>query len=81
MNGTTTLQGAPASRWTTLTAPWRQRWQALALRERRIALGLAWAVGLLLLWFVAVAPAWQSVRLAPARLDELDKQIQPLLKS
>jgi general secretion pathway protein M len=72
------MPGAPASRWATLTAPWRQRWQALAPRERRIALGLVWAVALLLLWFVAVAPAWRSVRAAPARLDELDKQLQQM---
>jgi general secretion pathway protein M len=66
------------SRWATLTAPWRQRWQALSQRERRIALTLIWAVALVLLWFVAVAPALRSVRTAPARLDELDAQLQQM---
>jgi general secretion pathway protein M len=64
------------SRWTTLTASWQQRWRALAPRERRVALALAWLLGLVLLWFVAVAPAWKVVRSAPARLDELDQQTQ-----
>lgn len=67
-----------ASRLSTLTAPWRQRWQALALRERGIALALAWVVGLVLLWFVAVAPALRSVGSATARLDELEVQLQQM---
>jgi general secretion pathway protein M len=75
---TAAMPGAAGSRWATLTAPWRQRWQALAARERRIALALAWAVGLVLLWFVAVAPAWRSVLTAPARLDRLDAQLQQI---
>lgn len=66
---------SPASRLGTLTAPLRQRWQALAPRERRIAGWLAWAIGLILLWFVAVAPAWRSVSSATARLDQLDAQL------
>ena len=69
---------AAASRWAMLAAPWRQRWQALSVRDRRIALVLAWALGLVLLWFVAVAPALRSVRTAPARLDELDAQLQQM---
>jgi general secretion pathway protein M len=66
------------SRWATLVAPWRARWQALSPRDRRIAAALAWLLALVLLWFVAVAPAWRSVRTAPARLDELDMQLQQM---
>ncbi len=66
------------SRLSALTAPWRERWQAMAPRERRIAGWLGWAVGLVLLWFVAVAPAWRSVSTAPARLDQLDAQLQQM---
>jgi general secretion pathway protein M len=65
-----------SARWAAFSAPLRQRWQALAPRERRIVAGLGWLLGLLLLWFVAIAPAWRSVNTAPARLDELDKQLQ-----
>lgn len=58
------------------TAPWRARWRALAPRERR-GLGIAaWVLGLFLLWAVAIAPAWRSVRAAPAQLDQLDAQLQ-----
>jgi general secretion pathway protein M len=68
----------PASRLGAMTAPWRQRWQALAPRERRIAGWLGWAVALGLLWFVGVAPALRSVNSATARLDQLDGQLQQM---
>jgi general secretion pathway protein M len=76
MNTATIPTPARASRFGALIAPWRQRWQALAPRERRIAGWLGWAVGLALLWFVGVAPALRSVNAAPARLD--DKQLQQM---
>lgn len=58
------------------SAPWRARWRALAPRERR-GLGMAaWVVGLFLLWALAIAPAWRTVRAAPAQLDQLDAQLQ-----
>ena len=78
MNTATVPSPRPASRLGALTAPWRQRWQALAPRERRIAGWLGWAVGLVLLWFVGIAPAWRSVSSAPARLDQLDTQLQQM---
>jgi general secretion pathway protein M len=79
MDTATTLPRArPVSRLGALTAPLRQRWQALAPRERRIAGWLGWAIGLLLLWFVGVVPAWRSVSTAPARLDQLDAQLQQM---
>jgi general secretion pathway protein M len=77
MNAAATASTA-GSRWVALTAPWRQRWQSLAPRERRVAVAIAWAVGLLLLWFIGVAPAWRSVSTAPARLDQLDAQLQQM---
>jgi general secretion pathway protein M len=78
MNTATIPTPARASRFGALIAPWRQRWQALAPRERRIAGWLGWAVGLALLWFVGVAPALRSFNAAPARLEELDKQLQQM---
>jgi general secretion pathway protein M len=75
MNTATIPTAARASRFSAVIAPWRQRWQALAPRERRIAGWLGWAVGLALLWFVGIAPALRSVNAAPSRLDELDKQL------
>lgn len=76
MNSATTSPPAAGSRLGALTAPWRQRWQALAPRERRIAGWLGWALGLVLLWFVGIAPAWRSASTAPARLEQIDAQLQ-----
>ncbi len=58
------------------TAPWRARWRALAPRERRGLSIAAWVLGLFLLWALAIAPAWRTVRAAPAQLDQLDAQLQ-----
>jgi general secretion pathway protein M len=76
----TTASTAPRSsaRWSAATAPWRQRWLAMAPRERRVATVAAWLIGLALVWFVAVAPAWRSVATATDRLDQLDKQLQEM---
>jgi len=64
-----------------LIAQWaglRTRWQSVGARDRRL-IGLAIAVlSLFLLWTVAVAPAWRTLRDAPARLDVLDAQLQKM---
>jgi general secretion pathway protein M len=75
---TTAALSPLGARWRTLLAPLRQRWQALAPRERRIVAALAWALGLLAVWFIAVVPAWRTVTTAPARLDQLDAQLQQM---
>jgi general secretion pathway protein M len=54
------------------------RWAALAPRERRgLSLALL-AVGLLLLWMVAVQPALRALGETPAQLDKLEVQMQQL---
>lgn len=51
------------------------RWGALAPRER-LGLGLALgAVALLLLWSLAIRPAWQVLREAPAQRAALEAQL------
>ena len=53
-------------------------WASLAGRERRL---LAWGGGLLLLflvWLLAVQPAVQTVRSAPAQQDQVDMQLQQM---
>jgi general secretion pathway protein M len=67
-----------AARWATAAAPLRARWLALGTRERQLVRTAAWLVGAALLWFVAIAPAWRSVSSAPARLDQLDAQLQQM---
>lgn len=58
---------------------WRQqltqRWQALAPRERRGLLLAGLALGGLLLWMIAVRPAWNVLRSAPAQRAALEGQL------
>ncbi len=54
------------------------RWRSLAPRERRyLSAGLA-VVLFVVVWMLAVRPAWRSVLDAPARLDQLDAQLQQM---
>jgi general secretion pathway protein M len=63
---------------TAWAAPWRARWQALAARERRLVALAAAVVAAFALWSVAVAPAWRTVRDAPAELERLERQWQEM---
>lgn len=51
------------------------RWNALAPRERMLVLAAAGLVGLALLWWVALAPAFATLRGAEAQRRELDAQL------
>ena len=64
--------------WHKLLAGWRTRWAAFAPRERRLLSLAAAVLGLFLLWTLAVAPAWRTLRIAPAQLDTLDAQLQQM---
>ncbi|HJV63135.1 MAG TPA: type II secretion system protein GspM [Albitalea sp.] len=53
-------------------------WRGMAPRERW-ALGLGIAVlGVFVLWLVFIAPAWRTLRSAPAELDRLEVQLQQM---
>lgn len=55
-----------------------QHWQALGERER---LGLQWAgaaLGVLLLWTLALQPALRTLREAPAKLAAVDAELQQM---
>lgn len=53
-------------------------WRGLSARDRRLA-GIGGVVLLLfLLWVIAVQPALQTLRSAPAQLDALDVQLQQM---
>lgn len=59
-------------------APLRVWWRALSARDRRL-LRVALAVALVgLLWLVAVQPALQTLRSAPAALDTAEAQLQAM---
>lgn len=68
------VSGALAPVWLS----WRTRWQALALRERRMVTLAAVLLLAAFLWFVAIAPALKVVRTAPAQLTVLDTQLQAM---
>jgi general secretion pathway protein M len=56
----------------------KQRWKALAARERS-ALTIAFVLlAVFVLWLLAVQPAWRTVRSAPAQIDALDLQLQQM---
>ena len=52
----------------------------LATRERRLVLAAALVLGLGLIWWLAVAPAWQTLREAPARHAALNGQLSRMLQ-
>lgn len=64
------LAGARAS----LTAQWRAR----DARERRALLLAAAVLGAFVLWSLALAPAWRTVRAAPAQIEALEAQLQTM---
>jgi general secretion pathway protein M len=67
-----------AARWRTATDPLRARWAALAPRERRVAAVATAVIVILLLWLVALRPAWQATRALPAEVRRLDAQLQQM---
>lgn len=66
-------------------SPLQQRRQALAAawvarspRERAMVTLAAAVLGLYLLWAVAIVPAWRTLRAAPAKLEQLEGQLQQM---
>jgi general secretion pathway protein M len=58
-----------------MNAPvWQQQWAGLSAREKQGVTLAAAAVGLLLLWFVAIAPAVQTWQRVPAQRQALEGQ-------
>lgn len=54
----------------------KQRWNALQGREQMLVMAAAGLVGLALVWWVALAPAIKTLRLAPQAHAQLDRQLQ-----
>jgi general secretion pathway protein M len=61
-----------------LTTPLQAAHARLAPREQRAVSLAAWVVGLGLLWWLAVAPALQTLRQAPERHARLDAQLSQM---
>ena len=75
---TTASAPEPQRRSGPALGPLRARWAALGARDKRVVTMLGWVLGALLVWLVAVQPALRTVREAPARLDQLDAQLQQM---
>lgn len=56
----------------------RQRWDGLGLRERRLVLIASALVAVALLWWIALAPALATLRLAQDQHPRLDAQLQQM---
>lgn len=56
----------------------RDRWAALAARERLLIGAAALLVGATLLWLLAIQPAWRTLQTAPVELARLDAQWQTM---
>ncbi len=73
---------APATRRKTAQSSlgdrWTAKWESLAPREQRMVSVAAWLLGLALLWWVALGPAVQTLRKAPAQHAALDAQLATL---
>jgi general secretion pathway protein M len=55
-----------------------QRWASLAAREKMMVISAGLVVGLALLWWVALAPALQTLRAANAQHAQADAQLQSM---
>ena len=53
-------------------------WQGLAPRERQLVATMAAAVGVLLVWWIAVQPALHTLTAAPLEIDQLDQQLEAI---
>jgi general secretion pathway protein M len=73
---TSSLGTLPA--WLSFKQQLGTRWSALAVRERRYVSIAAVLVGGALLWMFAIQPAWRVTSEAPAKLDQLDLQLQQM---
>lgn len=61
-----------------LPAPLQQRWLGASARERQLLLGAAALVLGALLWWVGVAPALTTLRLAQNQRQQLEAQLQQM---
>lgn len=72
--GRTASASAPAARLSAL----RERWAAMAPRERRGIVLAASVLGLYVAWAVALQPALRTLRTAPAQIAALDAELQTM---
>jgi general secretion pathway protein M len=62
----------------TAAAPLRAQWQALGPREQTGLRAAAWVLAVLVIWLLAVQPAWRTLRQAPAQIEAVELQLQQM---
>lgn len=67
-----------SQRLSTALAPLRARWSTFSAREQSALRTAAWALALLAIWWLAVQPAWRTLRQAPAQIDAVERQLQSM---
>jgi len=56
----------------------KARFAALEVREQQYLRIAAWALGLLLVWWIAVQPAWRTLARTPTELDQVEQDLQQM---
>lgn len=65
-------------RWRAFSEPLLARWNALGERERARVRAAGWALAVLLIWLVAVQPAWRTLHQVPGQLEVVELQLQEM---
>lgn len=73
-----TSTGTPGSGTAQALAPLRQWWQSLPARDRRLLALAAGILGLAVVWWLALQPALQTLRTAPAALEAAETQLRQM---
>lgn len=66
------------SKTVSVRTPIRQLWQRASRREQRLLVLAGTVLLLSVLWWLGVAPAWRTLRAAPAQRAVLDAQLQQM---
>ena len=69
---------ALSTSWLSQWAALRTRWHGIGARERQLVSLAAAVLALFVAWVVALQPALKTLREAPARIDQLDTQLQQM---
>lgn len=74
----TPLRGKLPPALLTLRGEADARWRGMAARERLLVSVVAVVLGTWLVWSIAIAPAWTTLKRAPAQIEALDLQLQTM---
>jgi general secretion pathway protein M len=76
--GALAVPAAPLAGFEHLKAHWLLRWQALPAQQKQLAWVAGGALVVLLLWFVGLRPALQTLEQAPRQIEKQEAQLQSM---